>query len=363
MVMRRKPTSRRRSLLHSCLVVIVFVPSSFAFSSCTKIRLQRQYELKRNNDSSSFFLQSTEEWLQRYLSLSLIEQRTFYSRFPNGVEGIHKLGRRRLHAWFAYFLGSSSSDYGVGFNHAQLKKMVLSRPQLLTYALSNIISTTQFFRIELGLSSIEYQQLLHSYPSVLMHSISTRLRPTVYFLQNECGGGRDNWTSWRKVVYMYPKVFSYSMERTLLPKLNFLCGDYTSNRGGEGSNVMNDNNSQHCCLQLSRSELSQVVSKFPPTLWLSNDNLQCKLDYLCESLGLATNGYDDLRSIIVSYPQILGLSLEYNLRPKMDFFIDCGLSQDQLREFVFYQPSLLAYSLENRLRPRIERMQEKNINL
>ena len=299
----------------------------------------------------------TEEWLHRYISLSVAQQRAFYMRFPGGVGGIRRLGRRRLHAWLKFFL----SDDGAGLDHAQLKKMVLSRPQLLSYTLSNVRSTTAYFREELGLSSDEYASMLRSYPSVLMYGVDTRLRPTVDFLQNECGGGRDNWTSWKRVVYSYPSIFSYSTERTLSPKLNFLCG----NDAGNGRS-----------LGLSRSELSQVVSKFPPTLWLSEDNLQCKLDFLFDELGLEGS---DLRTIIVSYPQVLGLSLQNNLKPKVDFFLDaeessgdsaeihssirCGLSKDQLREFVLYQPALLAYSLERRLRPRIALMQEKNISL
>ena len=135
---------------------------------------------------------------------------------------------------------------------------------------------------------------------------------------------------------------------------------------------------------LSNPHHTQVVAKFPPTLWLSEENLQSKLNFLSESLNLDGS---ELRSIIVSYPQILGLSLQNNLRHKMDFFLDasvqvvdpatlllpgdksqkktngsinCGLSRNQLKEFVIYQPALLAYSLENRLKPRIPRIQEKN---
>jgi mTERF domain-containing protein len=295
------------------------------------------------------------------MSLSAEEQTSFYSRFPNGVEGIRRLGRRRLHAWLEFFL-SNDDGGGAGLDHAQLKRMVLSRPQLLSYALSNVRATTAYFREELGLSSDEYASVLRSYPSVLMHGVDSRLRPTVNFLQNECGGGRDNWTSWKRVVYSYPSIFSYSPERTLSPKVKFLCG--------------NDDGDDAQSLGLSRSELSQVVSKFPPTLWLSEENLRSKLDFLVESLGLEGS---DLRTIIVSYPQILGLSLPNNLMPKVNFFLDaeessgdyaeahrsirCGLSKDQLREFVLYQPALLAYSLEKRLRPRIARMQEKNIYL
>jgi len=309
-----------------------------------------------------YFVRPTEKWFHNYLSLSKSEQRKIYSRLPNGIESIQRLGRHRLHEWLAFFL----SDM-VGMDHYQLRKMIISRPQLLTYKLPNVQSTTSYFREELGFSSNEFASILQKYPSVLMYSIDKRLRPTVDFLQNECGGGRDNWTSWKRVIFSYPNIFSYSPEKTLFPKVLFLC-----NREDEKS------------LGLSRSELSQVVSKFPPTLWLSHENLQAKLDFLSESLNL--DGFE-LQSIIVSYPQILGLSLQ-NLWLKMEFFLDgnaqiiepttllphgyiseqkrndpnnCGLTKDQLKEFVLYQPALLAYSLENRLKPRITRMKEKNI--
>ncbi len=298
-----------------------------------------------------FFVRPTEEWLQQYLSLSESQLQQMYARWPNGINCIRRLGRQRLHTWLKFFL----SDM-VGLNVKQLRTMIVMRPKLLSYTLSNVQATTTYFRRELGLSSNEYASLLQSYPSVLMHSINNRLRPTVDFLQNDCGGGKDNWSSWKRVVYSYPNIFSHSLEKTLLPKVKFLC-----NREDEKS------------LGLKRSELSQLVAKFPPILWLSEDNLQSKLDFLCESLDLKGS---ELKTIIVSYPQILGLSLDNNLQPKVDFFLDGsdkstgdhhfsyrGLSKNQLKEFVLYQPALLAYSLENRLRPRISRMQEKNIFL
>mmetsp|Transcript_40672 Transcript_40672/g.85447 ORF Transcript_40672/g.85447 Transcript_40672/m.85447 type:complete len:393 (+) Transcript_40672:85-1263(+) len=306
-----------------------------------KIALRYPHIAKQLSYPESF-IRPTEEWFQYYLNLSKLEQTKIYSRLPNGIDCIRRLGRQRLHEWLAFFLSDA-----VGLDPSMLRKMIVSRPHLLLYKLSNVQSTTSYFREEVGLSSNDFASLLQAYPSVLMYSIDGRLRPTVEFLQNECGGGEDNWESWRRVIHSYPKIFSHSLEKTLRPKIKFLC-----KRDSRKS------------LGLSRSELSQVVAKFPPTLWLSEENLQSKLDFLSDSLDL-----DDLelRSIIVSYPQVLGLSLEKNLMPKVDFFLDvngsinCGLSKSQLKEFVIYQPALLAYSLENRLKPRITRMQEKNI--
>lgn len=305
---------------------------------------------------SSIFVRSTEEWFTQYLNLSDADQKRIHTRWPNSRSCIERLGRYRLHTWLAFFLSDE-----IGMDHNQLRKMIISRPQLLSYKLSNIDQTTSYFRDELGLTSNEYKSVLHSYPSVLMYSIDERLRPTVGFLQIECGGGELNWHGWRKIIHTYPGIFAHSIEKRLLPKVQYLC-----NREGDMP------------LGLSRSELSQVVSKFPPTLWLSEENLHAKFDFLMTSLSLTTI---ELRTIVVSYPQILGLSLEKNLAPKMKFFLDanayeyegsmpntdtdsinCGLTKEQLKEFVMYQPALLAYS-SNRLKSRISRMKANNIFL
>jgi hypothetical protein len=47
----------------------------------------------------------------------------------------------------------------------------------------------------------------------------------------------------------------------------------------------------------------------------------------------------ELRDILVTYPQIMGLSVDKNLKKKVDYFIgdDVGLSRQQLKELVLYQ--------------------------
>ncbi|KAL7471351.1 hypothetical protein ACHAXS_011665 [Conticribra weissflogii] len=313
-------------------------------------------------------IRSTKEWFFKFLRLTSSEEKRITSKWPTFDESIDRLGRTRIHKWFRYFLSESP----LGFNRVQLKNLIISRPTLLRYKLSNIHATISFFTTELGFTRDECTAILSAYPSVLMHSVDSRLRPTVEFLQNNIGGGRDNWNSWKNVVVSYPKLFSHSLEKTLLPKVNFL-------RGLDGR----EREKEERCLALSKSEVSQVVAKFPPTLWLSEENLTSKLEFLSESLDLDQK---ELRALVVSYPQILGLSVENNLRPKMEFFlhpnatiskaplrnsgstqdhddavVNCGLSKRQLKEFVLYQPALLAYSLEKRLKPRIREMQEHKI--
>lgn len=150
-------------------------------------------------------------------------------------------------------------------------------------------------------------------------------------------------------------------------------------------------------------DLSRIVTLFPPLLWLSQANLEAKLDFLTQEFDLKHN---ELRSIVVTMPALLGLSVDCNLRPKINFFLQSedteeesssmdilegmemerdeysdndhdhdvdgggwerggggGLTRKELKDFVLYQPALLAYSLENRIVPRLKRMSEANIKL
>lgn len=146
-------------------------------------------------------------------------------------------------------------------------------------------------------------------------------------------------------------------------------------------------------------DLPRIVTLFPPLLWLSEANLNNKILFLTKELNLSN---DELRSIIVTMPALLGLSVECNLRPKINFFLQSedteeeassmailetlsrseeeddnydreedgwkrggggGLTRRELKDFVIYQPALLAYSLENRIIPRVKRMSEVDISL
>ena len=310
----------------------------------------RHPEIAKHIVSPDANIRTSEEWFYTFLGVtSTSERKRFQKKLPdsnNGKSFIQRLGRRRLHEWFSFFLDNDT----VGLNAKQLRKIVLSRPQLLSYKLSNIEATTTFFREELGLSSQEFISMLQSYPSVLMYSIDNRLRPTVDFLRNrvQCTDERV-----KRICISYPNVFSHSLDKTLLPKLVFFKQ-----------------------LGLTRSEVSQIVAKFAPTLWLSQENLKSKLDFFSSSLNMKSF---ELRIVILTYPQILGLSIENNVTPKLQFFLDpeefdgmqnvnesdfinCGLKKSELKDFVLYQPALLAYSLEGRLKPRVTRMQECSIS-
>ena len=217
----------------------------------------------------------------------------------------------------------------------QAKKLIQKSPSMLTYTSTNIEQTTDFFLSECGLSKDEYTKMLMTYPACLGLSIENTLRPAIDFFRDEIGSNK-----WKWIVVRYPQIFRNA--QVLKPRAKFM---YEK-------------------LNLKRwADLSQIASKYPPLFWLKEENVVPKMEFLQQTLELSAG---ELRDILVTYPQLLGLSLEGNLRPTVQFFLSddgADLTVSQLGYFVSYQPALLAYSLEKRIRPRIDRMRDAGIRL
>ncbi len=99
-------------------------------------------------------------------------------------------------------------------------------------------------------------------------------------------------------------------------------------------------------MKLSRwNDLSSIVSAFPPVLWLSEANIKQKVHFLSTEFELDD---EEIRIVLVTYPQIMGLSVDKNLKNKVDYFIGdigegggVGLSRKKLKELVLYQVSVM----------------------
>lgn len=104
-------------------------------------------------------------------------------------------------------------------------------------------------------------------------------------------------------------------------------------------------------LKLHRyTDLSSILSSFPPLLWLSKANIEEKVAFLETEFELDD---DESRDLFVTYPKILGLSIKTNLKKKIDYFLDqdsdvfgfgdVALSRQKLKELVLYQVCLCMY--------------------
>ena len=107
----------------------------------------------------------------------------------------------------------------------------------------------------------------------------------------------------------------------------------------------------------SLDDFARIIVSFPTILFLSKPTLIAKIDFLWSESRLDTDNYE-LEEIVLTTPSILSLSLENNLKPKLQFFTQSvGMTRWELKVFVLYQPVLLTYSLKNRIKPRMAHME------
>ena len=69
----------------------------------------------------------------------------------------------------------------------------------------------------------------------------------------------------------------------------------------------------------------------------------------------------EIRELLTSMPQLLGLSLSSNIIPTIDYYLSVGVTREYLGQALLSMPALLAYSLENRIKPRAREMKSRGI--
>ena len=216
----------------------------------------------------------------------------------------------------------------------QVAKVILAQPKLFSYNMERLNEPITYFSEELGITRDEIRRMILIWPVILTLNVETNLRPTVLFLRSL---GSEAWDGWRRMIIRYPQLLTHSVERVLQPKLKFL---------------------QTTLLELNTYDsVRRVVAYFPPIFWLSQEILLHKVEYLKRKLDLSP---EEIRGVVLTFPQVLGLSVDQNLEPTIDFYRTC-MTEKQLKDFFLYQPSLLAYSLEKRIKPRIEILQATGI--
>lgn len=230
-----------------------------------------------------------------------------------------------------YFL----RDLGIG--NDSFVKIVIKAPAIFNYSIGKIKATIGFF-LNQGFTLEQVNKILTLRPKILGYSITSKLRPALNKIKVIVGND-----SYLRIISRYPQILTINVKE-IDKRSRFL--QYK--------------------LQLRHSrDIGYVYAGFPPTFYLSEDNISSKADFLKEVFNFDNI---EMRDTMVTYPQLLGLSIESNLRPKIQFLLTdsenggAGLSLEELKDIVLYQPSILGYSLENRLKPRIKRMKDNYIS-
>ncbi|MED6149727.1 Transcription termination factor mterf9, chloroplastic [Stylosanthes scabra] len=106
---------------------------------------------------------------------------------------------------------------------------------------------------------------------------------------------------------------------------------------------------------IKESHFIQMYQRHMPSLQINVCSAQERLDYLM-SVGVK---HRDVRRILVRQPQILGYTVENNLKSHVAFLTGLGIPSSRVGQIIAAAPSLFSYSVENSLKPTVRYLVEQ----
>ncbi|KAI5674721.1 hypothetical protein M9H77_15085 [Catharanthus roseus] len=106
---------------------------------------------------------------------------------------------------------------------------------------------------------------------------------------------------------------------------------------------------------LKESHFIQMYERHMPSLQINVLSAQERLEFLI-SVGVK---HRDIRKIIMRQPQILGYTVESNLKSHVAFLHSLGIRDSKIGQIVAAAPSLFSYSVENSLKPTVRYLLEE----
>ena len=124
-----------------------------------------------------------------------------------------------------------------------------------------------------------------------------------------------------------------------------------SERSGQSSRRLKLQEHFQDSMQLTASKTDTVIATFPAVLGLSIEaNLMPTVEWI-KSLGLSQT---QVVKVIATFPPVLGYSIEANLKPTVEWIKSLGLSQTQVVKVIATFPPVLGLSIEANLKPTFE---------
>ncbi|KAF4367646.1 hypothetical protein CsatB_021308 [Cannabis sativa] len=206
----------------------------------------------------------------------------------------------------------------LGLDLDQIKGITRRFPSFAYYSLEGKIKPVVEFLLDLGVSKSDIPNILHKRPQLCGISLHENIRPTMKFLE---GLGVDK-TQWAKVIYRFPALLTYSRQK-MQTAVDFLYD-----------------------IGLSKENIGKVLTRWPNiTSYSVEDKLQPTAKYF-RSLGV------DVSVLILRAPQTFGLSIEANLKPITEFFLENGYTKDEVGTMISRYGALYTFSLNENLIPK-----------
>ncbi|KAK0584430.1 hypothetical protein LWI29_013099 [Acer saccharum] len=176
--------------------------------------------------------------------------------------------------------------YSMNFTTLEFHRIISMCPEILTCKRSDVIPAFTFLLREANVNFSDIKRVINRRPRLLVCSVKTRLRPTLYFLQS-IGISEVN-----KHTYL----LSCSVEDKLLPRI-----EYFKKIG------------------FSQKETTTMFRKFPQLFNYSiKDNYEPKLNYLVVEMGR------DLKEL-KKFPQYFSFSLENRIKTRHQSCVEKGV--------------------------------------
>ena len=264
-----------------------------------------------------------------------------------------------LHTKILYFQSE------IGISKTKLKKMILNHPTLIATAINEmdgLKTSIELLQYELNLTGEEVWNLAtHSFPQVRTYRRG-ELRSKLHFYRHSLKFSQEEL---KLTVLRQPKLLQHSASslKEAVTSIQSMF-PYTS---------------------LSKSELKRMIIKFPSFLtYDTHHNLIPTIQYLLESQigeslgclvkdGVSTNTAKTsmersriiqkrVKQMLLKSPSIVGNSIETNIKPTMQFFLNnetgVGCSMEQLGKILWRIPEMLGFSLHNNLMPKIQYLKD-----
>ena len=192
----------------------------------------------------------------------------------------------------------------LDLSDAELKKMVLTFPQMLSLSVeNNLAPTLDWLQTRLDTDDAELKKMVLTLPPLLSYSVGDKLAPKLEWLQKRLDLDA---AQLRKVVGC-PSVLSTRID-TLESKLEWL----------------------QTRLGLDAAQLKKVVLGTPLLSLSVEENLAPKLESLAREIGLSCA---ELRDWVVKNPTLLGYSLANRYRPRLEACRAAGVDEKRVLSY------------------------------
>ncbi|KAG7340826.1 mitochondrial transcription termination factor (mTERF) family protein [Nitzschia inconspicua] len=232
-----------------------------------------------------------------------------------------------------------------------VSKLLLKYPQILDYHLERHIQPIYHYLIQLELlSSYEFANLLKRFPRFVTFSLA-RIKQRIGYLRYQlCLDAK----SIRRILYQSPQVMSLSQEN-LETTIQFLLETVAPNATNTTTTLQYDpEDDPEVDLELAFDK--RYLESDNDNNYNNNDgdgDMKWTMDDEEYSLHI-------IQTLISGMPSLLHLNVTTSLRPKVEYLRGV-LGQDELSRALLTFPPLLGYSLENRIQPRLQKLVQAGI--